>query len=85
MVIVNQSSHVLTINGENLGPEHEMSVHERAFNSQSVFSGVGGVEIVTEYSKRKFRCFGQIAAYENRDFIDSDGLPYIMIVNRKGV
>ena len=85
MIIVNQSSHVLAINGENLGPEHEMSVHERSFNSQTVFSGVGGIEIITEYSKRKFRCFGQLYAYEDQKFEDSDGLPYIMIVDREGV
>ncbi len=84
MVIVNQSSHVLTINGEKLSPEREMSVPEMAFSSQGVFSDAGSIEIITEYSKRKFNCYGQLTTYENQDFKDFNGLPYIMIVDRKG-
>lgn len=85
MVIVNQSSHVLTINGEKLDKTDKMTVHEEAFNSQGVFSNAGAVEIITEYSKRKFRCYGSLVAFEDQNLKDSNGLPYIMIIDLSGV
>lgn len=79
MVIVNQSIFVLAINGKNLIPTQDMTVEEKTFNSQIVLSDFGAVEIVTEYSKRKIRCFGHLFAYEHEELKDSDGLPYIII------
>lgn len=85
MVIVNQSKQTLSINGKNLYPTHMMTIEEMSFNTQFVLSDAGAIEIVTEYSKRKFRWFGDIFGYEHEKLKDSDGLSYIMIVDCKGV
>ena len=84
MRIINHSGYFeyeLTINGNKVGPNQEIIVGEMMFNSQAIFSDIGSVEIITEYGKRTFRCYGQLKAYESKDLKDASGLAAIIVIN----
>ena len=84
MRIINHSGlfdYGLTVNGNKIGPNQEIIVGEMMFNSQAIFSDVGSVEVVTEYGKRTFRCYGNLKAYESKDIKDANGLPAIIVIN----
>lgn len=84
MRIINHSGHFdyeLTINGNKVGPNQEIIVGEMMFNSQDIFSDIGSVEIITEYGKRTFRCYGSLKAYESKDLKDANGSAAILIIN----
>ena len=84
MRIINHSRYFdyeLTVNGNKIGPNQEIIVGEMMFNSQAIFSDVGSVEVVTEYGKRTFRCYGNLKAYESKELKDANGLPAIIVIN----
>lgn len=84
MRIINHSGYFdyeLTVNGNKVGPNQEIIVGEMMFNSQDIFSDIGSVEIITEYGKRTFRCYGRLKAYESKDLKDANGLAAIIIIN----
>jgi hypothetical protein len=83
MRILNNSYHDIVIRGNTVHHPYAITVVEQAFNTQAIFSDIGSVEITTEYSKRSFRCFGQLAAYESSCLIDTGGMPVIVIVNKE--
>ena len=83
MKILNNSGHDIVVNGTTVHHPHAITVVEQAFNTQAIFSDIGSVEITTEYSKRSFRCFGQLTAYESSYHIDTGGMPVIVIVNKE--
>lgn len=83
MRIINHSGYFdyeLTINGNKVGPNQEIIVGEMMFNSQDIFSDIGSVEIITEYGKRTFRCYGHLRAYESKYLKDANGLAAIIII-----
>lgn len=82
MRIVNQTHwYDIIINGNTVTPSQEYTVGESVFNSQAIFSDIGSVEIITEYCKRSFRCYGNLKAYENEVLRDANGLPQIIVVS----
>lgn len=83
MKILNNSCHDIVVNGTIVHHPYATIVDERAFNTQAIFSDIGAVEITTEYSKRSFRCFGQLVASESSYMIDTGGMPVIVIVNKE--
>jgi len=83
MTIVNQAGCDLFIDGNEIEPQEEYDTSEMMFNTQSIFSDVGAIEITTEYSQRSFRCFGNLEAYENKEAKDKQGLPVIVIISKE--
>ena len=84
MRIVNQTHwYDIIINGNTVKPSQEYTVGENIFNAQSIFSDIGSVEIITEYCKRSFRCYGNLKAYEDEVLKDANGLPQIIVVSTK--
>ena len=82
MRIVNQTHwYDIIINGNTVTPSQEYTVGENVFNAQAIFSDIGSVEIITEYCKRSFRCYGNLKAYEDEILKDANGLPQIIVVS----
>lgn len=82
MRIVNQTHfYDIIINGNTVTPSQEYTTGEMMFNSQAIFSDIGSVEIITEYGKRSFRCYGNLKAYEDKVLKDANGLPQIIVVS----
>lgn len=79
MDILNNTRYNLTINAHAVKPGDIYTVGEMVFNSLSIYSDIGSVEIVTEYCKRTFRCYGKLKAKESKKYKDSDGRPVILI------
>ena len=59
----------------------EIDVPEMIFNTQSIHSDAGSIEITTEYCIRSFDCYGGLKAYENTQIKDDQGFPEIIIVD----
>ena len=84
MRIINQTHfYDIIINGNTVTPSQEYTTGEMMFNSQAIFSDIGSVEIITEYGKRSFRCYGNLKAYEDKVLKDVNGMPQIMVVSTK--
>lgn len=85
MKIVNKSTHNIVVRNETaarkVAPKEEINVPEYIFNTQSIHSDAGSIEITTEYSKRSFDCYGGLKAYENKQVKDDQGLPEIIVVD----
>lgn len=81
MKIVNKSTHTIVVSREKIAPDEEVNILEGMFDTQSIHSDAGSIEITTEYSKRSFDCYGGLKAYENKQVKDNQGLPEIIVVD----
>ena len=79
MEIINNTHYNLTINAHTIKPGDHYTVGEMTFNSLPIYSDIGSVEIVTEYCKRTFRCYGNLKARESKRYKDSDDRPVILV------
>lgn len=82
MRIANQSGYNIDIDGNTISTGEEYEADEMMFNSVSIHSDIGSVEITTEYSKRSFRNYGNLKAYEDETLKDAQGLPQINVIKR---
>ena len=82
MRIANQSGYNIVIDGNTISTGEEYEVDEMMFNSVSIHSDIGSVEITTEYSKRFFQNYGNLKAYEDAVLKDAQGLPQINVIKR---
>lgn len=79
MEIVNNTRYNLTINSHTVKPGDYYTVGEMTFNSLPIYSDIGSIEVVTEYCKRTFRCYGNLKARESKKYKDNDGRPVILV------
>lgn len=78
MVIDNQTSHNLSINGRILEPNSRRYVTEHMFNAVSISSDQGNVIIKSDFYIRNISADGNIGAYES-DELDSNGHNIVII------
>lgn len=81
MKIVNKSTHNIVVSREKIAPDEEVNILEGMFDTQSIHSDVGSIEITTEYCVRSFDCYGGLKAYENKQVKDNQGLPEIIVID----
>jgi len=79
MIIKNKSGIDLYIDGKNVSSGAEHNSQEMSFQQKVVHSDIGSVEIITEYSQRAIKTFGNLRAHESKSFKDEQGLPIIII------
>lgn len=78
MIIKNQTEVKIVIDHEEIKPGESYECLEHIFDTTTVFSDIGSVEITTEYSKRYFDTYGNLMAIET-DQLDQQELPVIII------
>lgn len=78
MVIDNQTSHDLLIDGRILEPNSRRYVTEHMFNTVNVSSDRGTVTIKSDYYIRNILADGHLGAYES-DELDSNGHNIVII------
>lgn len=78
MVIDNQTSHNLSIDGRILEPNSRRYVTEHMFNTVNVSSDRGSVVIKSDYYLRNISADGHLGAYES-DELDSNGHNVVII------
>lgn len=81
MLIINRTEVPIVIDHEEIKTDESYECYEHMFDTTTVFSDIGSVEITTEYSKRSFDTYGKLMAIETKQ-VDSQGLPVIIIQHK---
>ena len=62
--------------------DKKTDVYEASFNTLSIHSNIGSAIIITEYSKRHIKYYGNLIVTEDENKKDENGLPVINVMRR---